>query len=350
MALRTEHLQIIVKALTQGNIDMKVFRFALLTSISTFILLVVGGIVNPTGSSLACPDWPTCYGSFFPEMTNGVEFEHTHRVVASFVGVLVFTLAFLVNKNRAYSKSIRRLTILASLLVMFQGILGGITVIYRLPLFVSTTHLAIAMFFFCLTIYITFRLYYERHADDRTIQKKRGKDSLVASPLVLATTVGVYLQIVLGAFVRHTESGRVCGTDIPFCQGDVWPGLWPHRLHMLHRYAGVFVGILVFFAAVTAIRKAKERNSPLALVAARLAPTVVTVQILLGILTVTSSIGIWEVGAHLAVGALLLANMWTIHLALLPKPEYVYRKESLLKDQNVSGQVPGSKTVLEGNS
>jgi len=44
------------------------------TACLTWLLILVGGIVHGTGSSLACPDWPTCYGSFFPEMTGGVFF------------------------------------------------------------------------------------------------------------------------------------------------------------------------------------------------------------------------------------------------------------------------------------
>jgi heme A synthase len=60
--------------------------FAIATAVATFLLLLIGGLVNPTGSSLACPDWPLCHGSAFPEMTGGVFFEHSHRLAATTVG------------------------------------------------------------------------------------------------------------------------------------------------------------------------------------------------------------------------------------------------------------------------
>lgn len=304
---------------------MNIFRFAVLSAIATFVLLAVGGLVNPTGSSLACPDWPTCYGSFFPAMKDGVEFEHTHRVVATLVGLLAFALAYFVNRNKGYSKGVRRLTVLASLLVIFQGVLGGVTVIYKLPLFVSTAHLAISMIFFSLQIYIAFRLYHERDAGrgEKVIHRKSTTEKLSQQWLVLGSAIAVYLQIILGAFVRHTHSGRSCGTDIPFCQGEVWPTVWPQKLHMLHRYFGVAVALIVIFAAASAIRAARERNSKLALYAARIAPTLVLLQIFLGIITVTSFVGLIEVELHLSVGALLLANMWALYLALLPSSSYV---------------------------
>jgi len=62
-------------------------RLAVVTACATWILLLVGCLVHGTGSSLACPDWPLCYGSAFPKMENGVQYEHSHRLVATAVGL-----------------------------------------------------------------------------------------------------------------------------------------------------------------------------------------------------------------------------------------------------------------------
>lgn len=67
--------------------------FAIFTAASTFVLLIVGGLVHGTGSSLACPDWPLCHGQFLPKMENGVLYEHSHRrsdVGPGFRGILLF--------------------------------------------------------------------------------------------------------------------------------------------------------------------------------------------------------------------------------------------------------------------
>ena len=134
---------------------MREHRFAIATAIATFVLLIVGSMVHGTGSSLACPDWPLCYGSFFPKMENGVEYEHSHRLVATGVGIMTvaLTVMLLLQKGRRFFK----LGVAATVLVIFQGILGGITVLYRLPRAISIAHLATSMCFFSLMIVIALR-------------------------------------------------------------------------------------------------------------------------------------------------------------------------------------------------
>ena len=119
-------------------------RLALATAAATFALLAIGGLVHATGSSLACPDWPLCYGQFFPAMEGGVLFEHGHRLVALAVAVLTTALAVLVWRRRREG-SVRALAALAVVLVLFQASLGAVTVVYKLPLLVSAGHLATSM-------------------------------------------------------------------------------------------------------------------------------------------------------------------------------------------------------------
>src|SRR3954471_149937 len=114
-------------------------RFAKLSAAATFVLLVIGGTVNPTGSSLACPE-PTlvCHGQLFPPMVGGVFYEHGHRLAAMTVGLLQIALTVLLLRRRP---DLRGLGWLLLGLVIAQGALGAITVKYKLPWFVSTGHL-----------------------------------------------------------------------------------------------------------------------------------------------------------------------------------------------------------------
>src|SRR6185312_9989028 len=110
---------------------------------------LIGGLVHGTGSSLACPDWPTCYGSFMPKMEGGVLVEHSHRLAAGTVVILTLVLAGLLTAAR--DPALRRLRgfgWLAVGLVFAQALLGGITVLLRLPTPISTAHTATSLLFF----------------------------------------------------------------------------------------------------------------------------------------------------------------------------------------------------------
>ena len=116
------------------------FRLARATAAATFALLIIGGMVHATGSSLACPDWPLCYGQFFPAMEGGVLFEHGHRLVALAVSVLTVALAVTVWRRRRET-AVRVGSLVALGLVLFQASLGALTVVWKLPLVVSSGHL-----------------------------------------------------------------------------------------------------------------------------------------------------------------------------------------------------------------
>src|SRR5215471_18489032 len=126
-------------------------RFAVLTAGATVVLLFLGGLVTSTGSALAVPDWPLSFGQVFPPMVGGVLFEHSHRLAAALVGCLTIVLALwtVIGDGRP---AVRALGLLALLAVVLQGVLGGVTVLYRLPLAVSVIHACLAQAFFCLTV------------------------------------------------------------------------------------------------------------------------------------------------------------------------------------------------------
>src|SRR6185437_2640832 len=107
---------------------MSLRRFASVTAGLTFILLLMGGLVHNTRSSLACPDWPLCFGQVFPKMEGGVLVEHSHRLVAATVTLLAATLmvwAWLAVR-RTGDRRLAWLATGAFGLVLGQAILGGI--------------------------------------------------------------------------------------------------------------------------------------------------------------------------------------------------------------------------------
>src|SRR5947199_411468 len=115
-----------------------IHRLAAATAAATFVLLFVGGLVTSTGSGLAVPDWPLSFGQVFPPMVGGVLFEHGHRLVAALVGCLTLVLALWIAIGEP-RPMVRAAGLLALFAVVLQGVLGGVTVLYKLPLAVSVT-------------------------------------------------------------------------------------------------------------------------------------------------------------------------------------------------------------------
>src|SRR3954464_15197804 len=76
-----------------------IHRFAVATAFAVYVLILIGGLVHGTGSSLACPDWPTCYGTMMPKMEGGVLIEHSHRLAAGTVVILTLVLAALLTRS-----------------------------------------------------------------------------------------------------------------------------------------------------------------------------------------------------------------------------------------------------------
>ena len=121
----------------------------------TFLLIIAGALVTSNDAGLSVPDWPTSFGSLYkiPHLVGGVRFEHTHRMIAQFVGFLTIILA--VWTWRADRRRwMKYLGITALGLVVAQGVLGGLTVLFYLPPAISSAHAALAQTFFCVTILI----------------------------------------------------------------------------------------------------------------------------------------------------------------------------------------------------
>ena len=178
---------------------MKIRRFALLTAIATFGLLIAGGLVTSTDSGLAVPDWPLSYGTLFPPMVGGIRFEHGHRLVASVVGLLILILTVWLCRVEP-RRWMRRLGYGALAAVIAQGLLGGLTVLLLLPPQISIAHACLAQTVFCLVIALAAALspawveHPPRVADT-------GRPSL--RTIGFTTALAAAVQLFLGAVIRH---------------------------------------------------------------------------------------------------------------------------------------------------
>lgn len=285
---------------------MKIQHWAWLMVALTFVLLLAGGLVHSTGSALACPDWPLCYGQVFPKMVGGVLFEHSHRLIAATVGLITLVFA-MVCWNKAPNanfvqltrlKSPRALTLFGLALVIFQGVLGGITVLLKIQPIVSTFHLATSLIFFAWALLWAVTMTPQTWAPLSVSPKMRQG--------VLMCVGLLYVQMVLGAFVRHTGAGLACGNNPVGCDSTNMSSWGPAVLQLIHRGMAIIFALLAL--AVAHFLFHQKRHTLMRRLAVSFALIVVG-QIALGVLTVHSFIAVPWVVAHLGGAALLWAHV-----------------------------------------
>lgn len=279
-----------------------------LLAASSLLLITAGGLVTSTGSGLAVPDWPNTYGYFmfaFPlsKMMGGIFYEHGHRLIASVVGVLTIGLAIWLSWCEP-RRWVRRLGWLALATIIVQGVLGGITVRYFLPAPISISHAGLAQIFFTLIVSLsvfTSPAWLKRHGQvDRV-------DDYLLKRLSLVTPALIYIQILIGATMRHTGAGLAI-PDFPLAFWSLIPPVWSPAIaiHFAHR-VGAFVVTAVVVAATGHVLAHHGGRAELTRPAILLAGLVAT-QLALGAWTVLSAKQVAVNTAHVATGGLLLVT------------------------------------------
>jgi heme A synthase len=288
------------------------------TVVWTLALLFLGSIVHATESSLACPDWPTCFGSMVPEMTGGVFWEHLHRLVAGGL-VLMFALAtWLAHRETGDRPWVLRACLAGLGLLVVQSIFGGLTVIYRLPDLVSTTHLTLAFTFLTLATVLAAAAHGAASIEVGDPRGSAGPPVTGFGPgtgrrlrNLAAVAAGlVFVQSVLGALVRHTDGGLSC-PDIPLCLGQVVPPLVNIQItsHVVHRGMALIATVAVLWLAMWAYRNAVPTRLRRGLLAAA---ALVLLQVGLGVASVLTYLAVPPVSLHTLVAALLLVVLTAV--------------------------------------
>jgi heme a synthase len=266
----------------------------------TLLLIVAGALVTSNDAGLSVPDWPTTFGSFYkmPHMVGGVKFEHGHRMVAEFVGLLTIVLAVWTwcAERRHW---LRILSVAALGTVIVQGILGGLTVLFFLPPTISSAHAAVAQTFFCIAVCVAMFTGQKWVEEPPQVEFDTRRPTLFT--LTLLSIFVLYVQLMLGAMFRHKGLG--------------W---WPHVVH-----AGVVAVVLTWtavralsvYAKINAVRRSAMMVLSLLIAQLCLGFTAFLTRVAWGKDTLQPELPmVISTVAHVAVGALLLAS--TVVLAI----------------------------------
>jgi heme o synthase len=271
-------------------------RLAVVTIAATFVLIAVGGLVRATDSGLGCPDWPRCFGRLVPPAELHAWIEHSHRLVASVVMVLVALLVVAAYRT-GQERAVRRAAVAALVMVLAQALIGAFVVWWKLRADSVTLHLATALALVALLIYIGFRA---RYASDRS--RRHGQDRGFVR-LAGAGAGLLYLQMLVGSTVTGHHAGLAYPLNV------LLPDLGPSvaRIQLVHRALAMVVGALVL--AIWVVARRTQRAHPTVTRLAGYAAGLVAVQIGLGLANVANRLSALTVVPHLAVGALLWGTM-----------------------------------------
>ena len=322
-------------------------RFAWLTCVTTLLLICSGGMVTSKGVGLAVPDWPTTFGYnmfLFPvsKWVGGILFEHTHRLIGSLVGFVTIILAvwLWLSEDRQW---VRNLGVIALAGVILQGILGGLRVTMMKDE-IGVFHACIAQAFLGLLVVIA--LVTTNFWRTLTNQRIDPQKSAPIKTLAIAITIAIYVQLALGATMRHQHRDLAI-LDFPTANGAWIPDTTPTALakinawrdarglspvtafqiwlQMAHRFIAFVIGIAVI-AFCLRMRRDASRLAALK----RLSifwVVLVGCQIALGAWTIWSNKAADLATAHVALGAVMLsfgvsisAICWRISQRALGRP------------------------------
>lgn len=298
-------------------------RLSKLTVFSTLFLIFAGALVKSHEVGLSVPDWPTTYGKqmfAYPvsEMVGGIFYEHGHRMVATIVGFFTMVQAIWLGFSQE-PQWLKKIGFFALGMVILQGLFGGITVLFFLPPPVSIIHGILAQTFFMITIVLAYGLSIER--SKRT--EISGSSGVKRGAVIMCGLV--YVQLILGALMRHTASGMAI-PDFP-TMGGLWIPTFSETMihninstlfdldidpvsrgqviiHFFHRLGAIIVTGSIGFFGYKYGSFAKENKLVFAAMVSIIG--IVILQFSLGAITVLSERSPYIASFHVVTGAALL--------------------------------------------
>ncbi|MEZ4749549.1 MAG: COX15/CtaA family protein [Bdellovibrionota bacterium] len=244
-------------------------------------------------------------------------YEHGHRMVAGTVGILMLGLCISCWLVRSIPQYIRCTASVALFAVVLQAVLGGITVLYRLPPAVSVAHACLAQIFFCLTVSLSVMTSrWWASAKPQWVSDQLFSLHIHARLLVIL----FFVQLALGATMRHLGAGLAI-PDFPLAFGGIVPPFETLgvTVHFLHRVGAVVVTVTTLWLATRIYMDYFESSALVGIVG--LLVSLIAIQLVLGAVSIWAARPVWITSLHLVVGASCFAS--SVGLALACNRLYV---------------------------
>ncbi len=217
----------------------------------TYFLVALGGTVRATDSGLSCPDWPLCYGKAYAAIDYHTFLEQFHRYVAAIVSVLVVTLAISAFLWARRERQVLIPALIAPVLLIIQIVLGGLTVLWKLPPTIITAHLGTALAIFAMVITIAVM------ASKPQVSKESPAKTRKFARLAMTNALLVYGLMLSGSYVVGSGASLACA-GWPLCTPQFW-AITNHLadINILHRLVATLVGLVLIWTLSSAWRRRK---------------------------------------------------------------------------------------------
>ncbi|HET8851245.1 MAG TPA: heme o synthase [Ktedonobacteraceae bacterium] len=235
---------------------MKSIRIvAWVAAVVTYFLIALGGTVLATDSGLSCPDWPLCYGQAYYSGTYQVFLEQFHRITAATVSVLIVVLVIGIITWARKDRMLLTMAIAAPILLAIQIVLGGLTVLWKLPPQIITAHLGTALAILAIMITIAVLSGRPARRGDGLPSPEHPAKTRKFAQLAITNALLVYILMLLGSYVTGSGAALAC-PGWPLCM----PASWAVSNHLadiniLHRVYAVFVGLVTLWTVISALRR-----------------------------------------------------------------------------------------------
>src|SRR6266702_835375 len=319
-------------------------RIAWVTVGFTYFLIALGGTVRVSDSGLSCPDWPLCHGNIFVALDYHVLLEQFHRYTASIVSILIVALAMSALIWARQERQVLIPALLAPFFLVIQIVLGGLTVLWKLPPTIITAHLGTALAIFAMVITVAIM------SGKANPSKEHPAKTRKFVRLAMTNALLVYGLMLSGSYVVGSGATLAC-PGWPLC--GTAPQ-WAVQYHLtdintFHRLVAMFVGLVLIWTLISAWRR---RNvAPGQAWVALVAGILFVVQAGVGGLVVLLKRPDFVAGLHLALATavwgclVLLATLAANQLRIAPREQDLEAQEEAQSVEPKEARGPVRQTI-----
>ncbi|PWK13138.1 COX15/CtaA family protein [Tumebacillus permanentifrigoris] len=281
------------------------YRLPLVTTIVTFLMMILGAVVVGTQAGFACPDWPLCHGQIIPPLDDPlVIIEWFHRTTSGLGGILILLTAFQAWRHRKQSSLYTKFAVATVLCLGLQALAGAAIVVFKLPGYMTTIDVTNGMFLISIFAALTALGFRNRElAGNRVTEEQDARLASLFVPSALMVGVTI-LQVIVGGLFRHTGASEALFGRNDYIRNhfqDHMPSeAFANGFLMFH----IMITVLVVAATAWVVAQA-FRNKVLIAPALALV-VIVLMQMLLGFVTLGTELALSPATSHLGGAALTM--------------------------------------------